>query len=276
MRLLPSASLAMVAAGLMLAPAEARVRPQRDSSNVLAAARAALGGDALLNSIRTLRANGSFILTTRFSTRRTTELNLALPDKYVVVSRRYVDSGAQSFEITERYGFNGDEPIMSAQAPGLYTGRTTPEPEHTQAVTSRLLQRQKQRLLHMMLPLFASSPAAVPVQFTSKGRTDAGNGTVDVIEVTTVEGSTLDLYIDASTHLPLKLAWLDQPIGAWPGPAVAPIKWETVFSDYKTEGGLTWPRRFITSAGGIRTTELRIRKYAVNVPIKPQTFDQKK
>ena len=98
MRLRPAAALAMVAASLMLAPADARVRPQQHATTVLAAARLALGGDALLDGITSMTVNGEWAVT--FSDYKT-EAGLTWPRRFVTTmgGRRHEDMRLGTYKI---------------------------------------------------------------------------------------------------------------------------------------------------------------------------------
>jgi hypothetical protein len=66
------------------------------------------------------------------------------------------------------------------------------------------------------------------------------------------------------------------PVMAPPPGNPAPVEWSTTFTDYKTEAGLTWPRRFITTMAGKKQEDMRLGKYKINATIKPQVFEPRK
>jgi hypothetical protein len=314
MRLLPAAALAIVAAGLMLAPVDARVRVQQDASTVLAAARTALGGDALLNSITSMTVNGSATEDLgRVSLSKSVEISLQLPDKFLVTKRHtsYGPPGlGMDFTITRYDGFNGSNTLDAIISSGGPTPPFMPypaapkTPAELQAAAARRLRLQKEGFARLMLPLFASSPAALPLQFESSTQATVDKTIADVVSARTTDGTELRLYLDAVNHLPLKLTWMAEPIVTMttssivtttsrggvvsqsppsapmlppPSPAsLTPVEWAVTFSDFKTEAGLTWPRRFVTTMGGRKYEDMRLGKYRINPQIKPHVFEPKK
>src|SRR5687767_1417640 len=175
MRLLPAAALVMLAAAAVLEAVEAPVRFQQDATTVLAAARAALGGDALLNRITSLTVNGSSSEDLgRVSIGKSVEISLQLPDKFLMMKRHTVHGppgvGGMDFSITDYDGFNGGTTLDAVISSGGPMPPFTPyaaamTPAELQALAERRLRLQKEGFARFMLPLFAASPAALPLQF---------------------------------------------------------------------------------------------------------------
>lgn len=313
MRLLAAAAFAMLPAWAMLAPTGARVRPQQDATTVLAAARAALGGDAVLNTINTFTVSGSATEDLgRVGISKSVEISVQLPDRFVMMKRHssYGPPGmGMDFTVTAYEGFNGSVPldaIFSPGAPALpFPSRPAPRtPADIQAAADRRLRLNKEEFARFMLPLVAASPAALPLQFRANGQLTVEKTLADVVTATTADGTEFRLYLDAVKHLPLKLTWIAEPIVTMtttsivtttsrggvvsqsppsppmlpaPSPAsLTPVEWATTFSDYKTEAGLTWPRRFITTMGGKEHEDMRLGKYKINAQIKPHVFEPKR
>jgi hypothetical protein len=91
-----------------------------DPASLLAAARQALGG-AALDSIVSFTVKGSLFLEAGpRRTERSVEISWVSPDKFVRKMTYLVPGGAfgRQVEATNLEGFNGDEPIRSAVAPG--------------------------------------------------------------------------------------------------------------------------------------------------------------
>ena len=318
MRLPLTAALAL-SATVSLLGIDSRTPLTQDASAILAAARAALGGDALLNRITSLTVNGSATEDLgRVSINKSVEINLQLPDKFVVMKRHhsYGPPGmGMDFTVTAYEGFSGGVPLDAHLAPGApvapFPSRPAPRtPDEIQAAADRRLRLNKEAFARLMLPLFAASPAALPLQFEASAQATVEKKLADVVKARTAAGTVFTMYLDAATHLPLKLTWMAEPIvtrtttsmvsvtttsrggmGAPPPPPpqappsmmappspdeLTPVEWAVTFSDYKTEAGLTWPRRFITTMAGRKHDDMRLGKYKTNVSIKPQTFEPKK
>jgi hypothetical protein len=80
--------------------------------------------------------------------------------------------------------------------------------------------------------------------------------------------------VDPVTHQPATLTWSDSPPmtprGAY---SSSPQDWVMTFTDYRAvSGGLMWPHRITTTAGGERYEDVTVTSYAVNKAIKADTF----
>lgn len=310
----------MFAAGLTLAPVDARIGPRQDATTVLAAARAALGGDALLNSITSFTVNGTSTEDLgRVHVGKSVEISAQLPDKYLMMTRRtvYGPPGVSDLDYTStRYeGFNAGTLLAWSTSSGGFTPPFIPSsaapktPDELQAIAARRLRLQKEAFARLMLPLFAAAPAALPLQFETGAQVTIEKTRADVVLARTADGTVFTLYVDATTHLPVKLAWMAEPIVTMtttstmvtasrggrmapspPSPrmpsapvlpppppgSLTPVEWAVTFSGYKTDAGLTWPRRFVTTIGGKKREEMRLGKYKINAPIKPDVFEPKR
>jgi hypothetical protein len=58
--------------------------------------------------------------------------------------------------------------------------------------------------------MFAMSPAAYPVELSDGGQAESPDGKADGIDVKGEGGFAAKLFIDAQTHLPLMLSWMDK------------------------------------------------------------------
>jgi hypothetical protein len=111
------------------------------------------------------------------------------------------------------------------------------------------------------------------------------------------------LFLDARTHLPVRLSWMARPIvtlsttsvasvnertgavasGRPPGfPAGDPtsgmpdVPWEMTISDYRVADGLTWPHRMTTTVGADKYEELRLGRFRLNPAIDAKVFAPRK
>jgi hypothetical protein len=293
MRLMVPATIVLSLA--CLTPAlSARPAHSQDATTVLAAARAALGGRAL-DAVRSFTATGSSMISVREPGVgwRTIEISVELPEKFVQTTRRTNDEPNLPELVIDYAGFNGSTLLDSAASRASYLmpprGTTGPitRPSDLDSSTERRLRRQKQAFLRLMLPLFAAAPAGISLQSESGGQAHVDGRLTNLVVLKMIDGTSFRLHVDAATHLPLKLTWTASrvsryeamsgpPAPARPAAGTRAVEWATTFSDYKTEAGLTWPRRLTTWQGDRLVEDVRLRSYKINVPISARTFDPRR
>ena len=201
------------------------------AGSVLADARKALGGDDKLSAVKRLQVHG----TTRrangnFNLEGDTELSFELPDKF----RRNESltlGGGSGIDRTEILNGNEFSTQISggdfggrgrgrfggafggaAGAGGGADGRGAPSPEAQERLREfqrRNLQSEVSRLLIAFL-LTSEAP------FRWIGTAQAPEGSADVLEVNTPDGTATRVFIDTATHMPLMLTWTG-PAGRFGG-----------------------------------------------------------
>src|SRR4051794_9778312 len=159
--------------------AGAQSAPPDAAAGVIAAARAALGGEQKLAAVKTVVATGrtrqvrgNNLVPIEF------EIDIELPDKYV---RKDEVPAQESGPSTA--GFNG-EALIQTKAPAV-----------------------KQDFARLMLGMFASSFAGYPVTFTYAGQAEAPQGKADVLDVKGAPNVSMRLFIAQNTHLPIMVSW---------------------------------------------------------------------
>jgi len=195
----------------------------KDVNQVLADARAALGGDKI-TTVKTISAVGR---TLRTSGERTTEnefeMAMELPDKYLM---RSVIAAMGNMSVYRNTGFNGGQVIEEIDRPPNLQGgnvivriagpggaamdpaKMTPE-QKADADRMRLLSNKKE-FTKLTLGMFASSLAAFPLEFTYAGQAESGDGKADVINVKGEGDFGVVLFLDEKTHMPLMVSWMDK------------------------------------------------------------------
>lgn len=192
-----------------------------DVNTILAAARAALGGEKRLAAVKTFAATGQ---STRVVNEQSTaptdaELAIELPDRFM---KKDVLAMLGSAAITRASGFSGDavinvidQPPMPSGAvvvfragPGGGGGGEIVTSEQKDAAQKAQLLANKQEFARLALGLFAASPAAYPLQFAYGGRAESPDGQADIVDVTGEGGFACRLFVDTVTHLPLMLSWM--------------------------------------------------------------------
>ena len=178
-------------AAIVLTCGSATQGQPRDAASVLAAARAALGGESALTTVksfvatgRTRQLRGNNLVPIEF------EINCELPDKYV----REDQFPAQDTDVTVS-GFRGEELIVF---PPPAAGRGGPPP-------AQRLMTVKQDFARLMLGVFASSFPSYPLTFTYAAEGEAPEGKADILAVAGPAPFSARLVIQRDTHLPVML-----------------------------------------------------------------------
>jgi hypothetical protein len=253
-----SVAIALAAAGAMAAG------QSRDVNEILAGARTALGGPKLA-AVKTLTAVGRTVraLPNGTSTENDFEMSFELPDKYVM---RSVIAAMGNMSVYRNSGFNGGQLIEEIDRPpslagggmvvmrfGGPLGAMDPEKmtadEKAEFDQKRLVANKKE-FAKLALGMFAVSPAAYPVELADGGQAESPDGKADVVDVKGEGGFAAKLFIDAQTHLPLMLSWMDkEPItmmmgpggtvttGGAPGAGMAASGGSTTFTRVERSGG---------------------------------------
>lgn len=255
-----------VFAGLILVtPAFA----QTNADNVMAAARAALGGDAKIAAVktfvatgRTRQVRGENLVPIEF------EIQAELPDKY----SRYDEFPAQDAgPVTS--GFVGDALVLIPRPvpPPPRPGAPAPPPGAQEAMLRQRLNAAKQDFARLMLGMFATSTPAFPLTYSYIGQAEAPQGKADVIEAKGPNNFTARLFIAGDTRVPIMLSW--QP----PGPAGAAAKpmpeQRLFFADYRDVDGLKLPFRIRRATGSETTEETTFDRYRINARVDPRRFE---
>jgi hypothetical protein len=201
-----------------------------DAAKILAAARAAMGGDALA-ATTSLAATGRLV---KFTTGAPTdpsdfEMAMELPDKFF---RKDVIAVISDNTISRTAGFNGDGLIEAIETPpGLFggmaasgTGRvmvrsgdgaTTfgsmgapPSPEAAAASRKASVLANKQDFARLTLGLFAASFTSYPLEFAMDTPAATADGKSNVIVVKGEGDFVAKLFVDRDSHLPVMLTWM--------------------------------------------------------------------
>jgi hypothetical protein len=224
LRKIAPAVLAMVVATAVAAPAQVA-----DVKQILAGARAALGGDKKLDAVKTLTMSGQSLRTNSSGTTVGGDIELAieLPDKFM---RRDMVANMGNMSIYRVSGFNGDGVINEIDQPpqlsgggggqvvmfrmagpgGTVTGPGTAPltPEQQEAMRKAMLGSAKQDFARLTLGMLATSFPAFPLTMSYAGQAESPDGKADIIDVKGDGDFAVRLFIDSKTHLPLMLSWM--------------------------------------------------------------------
>ncbi|MCX6544962.1 MAG: hypothetical protein NTV05_11205 [Acidobacteria bacterium] len=215
----------VMSAAMAVVAIEALVAGQgKDVNQVMADARAALGGDKIA-TVKTITALGRTLRTgpSGNTTESEFEMAMELPDKYLM---RSVMAAMGNMSVYRNTGFNGGQVIEEIDRPPNLQGgniviriagpggatldpaKMTPE-QKVEANRLRLMVNKKE-FARLTLGMFASSLAAFPLEFTYAGQAEAAEGKADVINVKGEGDFRVTLFLDAQTHMPLMLSWTDK------------------------------------------------------------------
>lgn len=244
------------------------------TQDALTMLRAALGGDAVLNAVQTIRARGTI---DGKPAKDHFELAAALPDRFVKTVRSISRSDytwskdqisvyggwPQSGDLflvgggedthTSVTGFDGHAPIP---APMGYKVQEPP------AQAARRLDNAHARLAEFLLPLMGGTPESYLVVARSEAH---------AITFSAVGGREWRLQLDDATHLPARMIW------TYPVPPNASANWkpltvQTDYSDFRVVNGVRWPHRLITQIDGKPSEDATIERYEVNVKLADKIF----
>ena len=277
--------------GIVLSAATLAVSGQgRDAAQVLAAAREALGGDAVLAAVksfvatgRTRQIRGNNLVPIEF------EINCELPDKFV----RKDEFPAQDTDLTVS-GFRGDA-LIQFPGPGAGRGGAPGAPSRGNGPNAdeQRLNTVRQEFVRLTLGAFATSFPTYPLTFKYAAEAEAPDGKADVLDVSGPANFTARLLVQRETHLPVMLIWqMSPPPGpprgappAGPGASAAPIappataapmEVRLYYADYRAVNGIRWPFRIRRAVGGTTTEETMFDRVNVNVRIDPRKFEAPK
>jgi len=263
---------------------------QTDASQVLAAARTALGGEKTLSAVKTFVANGrtrqlrgNNLVPIEF------EINCELPDRFV----RKDEIPAQDTDVTVS-GFTGDTliqfpipgagrggpgrgpaPAGRAAAPsadgrgagGDGSGRGGPPMNPAQQRVNAV----KQDFARLMLGVFATSFPSYPLTFKYAGIGEAPEGKADVLEVIGPANFLARLVVQQDTHLPVMLMW-QQPAPGQPAPA----EYRMYYADFRDVNGVKWPFRIRRAVAGQTIEETTFDRIRINAKIDARKFEAPK
>jgi hypothetical protein len=240
-------------------PAAVGPGPALDATQVLAAAREALGGEKKLSAVKTFTATGrtrqvrgNNLVPIEF------EINCALPDRFV----RTDEFPAQDAEPTT-LGFNGDD-LIQLPPPSAAAGRAGGSPPPQQRVAT-----VKQDFVRLTLGMFATSFPAYPLTFKYIAQGEAPEGKADILDVTGPGNLSARFVVQRDTHLPVMLMWQAVAQGT-------PIDSRIYYGDFRDVDGLKWPFRLRRAIAGETIEETTFDRIRINVKIDPRKFEIQK
>ena len=224
--------------------------------------REALGGDAAISAVRTIRARGT---TDRKPYKDHVEIKTELPGRFFRTVR-YVNGPRLAMRTaTDAAVFEPDVRSTGTvlDAPGgEETGVTmsgfdglTPLPRRSRFESERrpelpgqILAGAYARFAEFVLPLLGNSSSVYPVSATSDGNSIVFRGGAQ---------RWWQLDLDPATNLPARMSW-----------TVQKNYWQVNFGEFKMIDGLRWPHRLIKSRNGAIEEDTTIEHYDLNTKLK--------
>jgi hypothetical protein len=298
-RLLTSLSVFM----LSLASFAAQVSGDGRAAELIAQARATLGGDSKLAKVQALSASGTYQreMGDRQMTGEIT-IDLQLPDRMVRTDSMNPMGDAT---IVVLQGINGDQVLRNSRTIGGGPGmmiRMAPPPRGADA-EAQALRNQRADFARFALAFLLTSPPAMPLEFSYGGEAEAEEGKADVVETKGPGSFAARLFLDKKTHRPLMLSYRgaaprvvvqtqrgDGPppdpnrdaqgnaaAGHGPGEPSPPqaVDIQMFLDDYKSVDGVMLPHHVSRSIDGKPNEEWTFKTIKLNPTFKPDTFSGK-
>jgi hypothetical protein len=239
---------------------------QPTAHDILAAARAALGGK--ITAVQSIsvwgpdqRSGGasevalSMELTGKFLREQTslanggqiTKMGLSEDGVGSVGGGMPGDDGGPALGLNVAEGLNGAD-YWVKNAAGPMTASNTPEAAAAARKHAFLESFARYAIAFTLAP-----PVNFPVAFTYAGQVEAPGGMADAIEGKGPDGFLIHLFIDAKTHVPLMMNYLNgrQDVQLW-------------LKNYKAEDGILLPHAMTWITDGNLTEEFQAQRFKIN------------
>ena len=291
----------MSAMSLGLAP---QTPPSDATAALLATVRQALGGEAALTDVKSFDVKGTLTRTSGSGTRdEAIEFAADLPYRFVQVTESTSDLGPLgTARHRRREGFAYDRPIAesvddSPVPPPTVAAKAPTTPQEIADRDARQLISARRAFSVFVLPLFAQSPASCPMTFAAGGHVVGPSGPADIIDATGPDGFVHHLFVDATTHLIVGIAWMAKPVlsmtvassaamtsrglatagaplvlPAHPTANLPDVQWQLTIGDYRSANGLHWPHRLTTTFGGRKWEDVKLGAYRINGKVDESMF----
>ena len=298
MRLLVlSLALALGTTSLLLDHTQVAAREDAaaKAQTILAQARAALGGDAKWKTLQSLTISGKTRrIMGQMDMSGDLQFDILLPDK---VMKSEILSPMAGIEITNTEVLNGNEVWNDQNSGGGHGGMVVMRsggPADTPEARERANQMRRAEITRMMIGTLLQAPAVSAVTFSYAGEAEAPDGKADMLEVKGANNFTARFFVDQKSHRPLMLTYqgrkprvVTSTMGGPPNEAEmekirkeaeaqAPVEFQMRFSDYRDEGGISFPHHIVKSIGDEVNEEWTLTKFKLNSTFKADKFEKKK
>jgi hypothetical protein len=280
-------SLAMTLGGLA-----ARAAGDTKAEQLLAQARAALGGDDKLAKVQGLTASGTYQreVGDRQLNGEVT-IDLQLPDK-MLRTESMRPMGDATIETLQ--GINGDQLLRNSRTigggPNLMVRIAPPSGADGEAQAWR---NQRADMARFALALLLTTPPAMPLELAYGGEAESDDGRADVVDAKGPGNFAARLFFDQKTHRPLMLTYRGAaprmvmrtqrgdgpppgagiPAGELPPPQIVDI--QLFLDDYRSVDGVMLPHQLSRSVDGKPNEEITFKTIRINPPFKADAFTVK-
>jgi hypothetical protein len=271
------------------------------ANDLLARARAALGGEKQLTKVLGLSAAGTY--TRAVSDRQLSgelTIDLQLPDKMVRTESMNPMGDAT---IVTLQGINGDQLVRNSRTigggPNMIIRMGAPAAGSD--AEAQALRNQRAELARLTLGFLLTAPASMPLEFTYGGEAAAEDGKADILDVKGPGTFAVRLFLDQTSHRPLMLSYkgvaptivmrTERNEGP-PDPARMHARKEAAeaappagqpqlvdismfFDDYRQIDGVWLPSHVSRSIDGKPNVEWTFKTIKVNPTFKPDAFSGK-
>ena len=287
---------------MALGAVAARAAGDDKAAQLLAQARAALGGEKNLNAVQGLSCAGSYARTVgdrQLSGELT--IDLQLPDKML---RTETSNPVGDMTIVLEQGVNGEKLLRNQRTmngpPGAMI-RMAPPPA-TPDAEAQAVRNARADMTRLLLALLIAPPPAMPLEYAYGGEAQSDEGSADIVDAKGPGSFATRLFLDRKSHRPLMLQYrglapqmriqtqtMQGPpdpermrraeqaardaAAAQPPPQAVEI---TLFvDDYKAVNGVQLPHHFARSIDGKPTEEMTCKTIRINPSFKAGTFEGK-
>ena len=220
-------ALAVVMAAYYAVFTHAQAQADAKAASVMADARKALGGEQKIAAMKglSLRADyrremsagtgggtmtfvmmggpGGGTSSSQQATGRI-EIDLDLPNNYL-----RTDIGSAAFAMTRSEGFESARPFLEVvpNSPGMRIQVDNPATDPARAKAA--LKRSQTDLARLFLGLTGGTQPGFAATYAYGGQAESPDGKADIIDVTGPDDFKCRLFVDAETHLPLMLSYME-------------------------------------------------------------------
>jgi hypothetical protein len=289
--------LAMLLSAFMLTLARFAASAAGDvrAAELLAQARAAIGGEKQVSKVQGLSLAGT--LQRMIGDRRVDgeiAIDLQLPDK-MLRTDSISPMGDAALVVTAQ-GVSGDKLLRSSKVVNTPPGamiRVPPPPAAGTDAEAQALRAARADFARLTVALLLTAPASMPLDFKHGGEAEAPDGKADVVDVSGPGSFTARLFLDKGNHRPLMLTYrgvsprvfVQRVPGGPPGgrggrgeheaeppPAPEVVDITLFLDDYQAVDGVMLPHHITRSIGGEANEELTFKTVKVNPAFKADSF----